>query len=393
LAFKMNLESATNLMGFLTEIDDEEAQEIRKKGNGSELVYIEAWNDESDDECSRRPVRVRIFKAQKAAQPPTAKRSTPPQKPTRDRSKDKDAIHLRGPVCDLESPKENCEPEDLDPARTFTCFPQLPTELRLKIWKTALPGSRVVRIDFDNNINRNFNSGDNRHGYCHSNRITVPIRNPVLLSVSCEARQVALEQYQPVFHAHATSKQETTYFDYENDVLYFNASILLNGMNFFQTIFDSQARRKFKNIAFPLTDFNVVMPRLSMFPRRSKLFMMVNGFGNEFQGQEDQLYLGEIELHAPLDAAMEMEMGKGNASSKGITSVANEAVKTDVREMKDQAMQLVAVSDLQDQELSFFRCSFEYKKKVFPKWPAPELVFASLENTGARTPSGLVRWY
>jgi 2EXR family len=66
----------------------------------------------------------------------------------------------------------------------FSSFPMLPAELRLKIWKLALPGPRIVEVCYDG-------SRDSRHeGFI---RINTP--PPAILHASWESRKVALEKY------------------------------------------------------------------------------------------------------------------------------------------------------------------------------------------------------
>jgi hypothetical protein len=64
---------------------------------------------------------------------------------------------------------------DEDPMPTFTLFPKLPTEIRLKVWANALPGSRVIPINLSIKHSRITN--------CAS---------PVLFRVCQESRNFAL---------------------------------------------------------------------------------------------------------------------------------------------------------------------------------------------------------
>jgi hypothetical protein len=65
---------------------------------------------------------------------------------------------------------------------SFTCFKELPPELRLKIWEHALPGRRVVDINLS--ISRD--------------RITTA-KPPILLFVCFESRSVVLDHYVVTF--------------------------------------------------------------------------------------------------------------------------------------------------------------------------------------------------
>ena len=68
----------------------------------------------------------------------------------------------------------------------FTIFPMLPAELRLKIWKMALPGPRIVEVYLDR-------VADPSYGDFRVIRTNTP--PPTLLSVNLESRKVALEKY------------------------------------------------------------------------------------------------------------------------------------------------------------------------------------------------------
>ena len=80
---------------------------------------------------------------------------------------------------------------------TFTLFPDLPTELRLKIWRlTFLP--RFVTIQWDETTNQ-----------CIS-----PTNKPLALDMCREARQEALTQYEPFYPA------SFIYFSFDLDTAY-----------------------------------------------------------------------------------------------------------------------------------------------------------------------------
>lgn len=88
----------------------------------------------------------------------------------------------------------------------FAPFPKLPPEIRLIIWAFSLPGPRILAASCGNRRNGllNFFSKNNPS-------------NPVLLSVSREARDVALRHYRLAF---GTSN---IYADLSLDILYFGA--------------------------------------------------------------------------------------------------------------------------------------------------------------------------
>jgi hypothetical protein len=86
--------------------------------------------------------------------------------------------------------------------RMFTLFPNLPTELRLKIWVAALPGPRVMAIDHSSGRWCRFDT---------SQRKFVP-PEPLWMLITCrEARNIILEQ--------VTSFQITCFNPYKDAIL------------------------------------------------------------------------------------------------------------------------------------------------------------------------------
>jgi hypothetical protein len=69
----------------------------------------------------------------------------------------------------------------------FSLFPMLPVELRLKIWKMALPGPRIVEVYLG--FVTDLETGRS------TNLLRVNAPPPTLMHVSFESRKVALEKY------------------------------------------------------------------------------------------------------------------------------------------------------------------------------------------------------
>ncbi|KAN0114819.1 hypothetical protein V8E51_004363 [Hyaloscypha variabilis] len=86
-------------------------------------------------------------------------------------------------------------------------FPDLPLELRTKIWHSALPGIRLVETRF---VNRP----------CH---FPVPTLPTPLLHVSQEAREVALKRYRPLYRL--SSPLPLIYIDPNVDILFINEHV------------------------------------------------------------------------------------------------------------------------------------------------------------------------
>jgi hypothetical protein len=82
----------------------------------------------------------------------------------------------------------------------FTMFPKLAPELRIEIWKLALPEPRTIAIDTNH----------------YQFTITESEKSPILLHVNKEARSVALRRYQPSF---STVDGSPRYFDFTKDTL------------------------------------------------------------------------------------------------------------------------------------------------------------------------------
>ena len=112
----------------------------------------------------------------------------------------------------------------------FTVFPKFPPELRLKVWKHALPGPRVVEIEY---------CGAEHEWY---SPIESQGRPSSLLRANKESREVYLKSYMPLAKLITVTRQplsapqllhgciheffinSTTYFDSSIDILYVGPS-------------------------------------------------------------------------------------------------------------------------------------------------------------------------
>jgi hypothetical protein len=103
-------------------------------------------------------------------------------------------------------------------AITFTLFPDLPFELRLKIWRLIAPGPRTVSVQY-------LMKYDNFNG----KRISKfsgwgsPDPVPIILHICREARVEALKTYQPAFRSYF--HEAKTYIDFEVDTILFGAHL------------------------------------------------------------------------------------------------------------------------------------------------------------------------
>jgi hypothetical protein len=108
----------------------------------------------------------------------------------------------------------------------FYLFSQLPTELRLKVWKYALPGPRLVELTVQSPERPDIEYGTTQSSAQNLRWLWVinNAKSPALLYVSHEAREVALGSYE------ATGAWEPSfrpwrkaYINYSADTLYFSA--------------------------------------------------------------------------------------------------------------------------------------------------------------------------
>jgi hypothetical protein len=95
---------------------------------------------------------------------------------------------------------------------TFTLFPKLPPELRLKICKLALPNSRAIMI------RKPYCKHKAQHPHHCRDKSLAP---PHLLHVDRECREVALKYYNLAF---ADYLHNPVYFDFSRDILCFEDS-------------------------------------------------------------------------------------------------------------------------------------------------------------------------
>ncbi|KAE8445728.1 hypothetical protein EG329_012907 [Mollisiaceae sp. DMI_Dod_QoI] len=88
----------------------------------------------------------------------------------------------------------------------FTCFPRLPTELRLKIWRHALPGGRIVHLI---------------HPLLWVHHAP-PIVPPTILAVNLESRSVALKNYTIIRQSRLKSNESRRLaYNTKKDIVYF----------------------------------------------------------------------------------------------------------------------------------------------------------------------------
>lgn len=101
---------------------------------------------------------------------------------------------------------------------TFTLFPTLPPELRLKIWKYALPGPRVVRLSLMEHSNSSHRRGHEKYAIHATSTI------PSIIQTNVEGREAALKVYELAF---PTQLLHPVYFDFNQDTIHLDANTLI----------------------------------------------------------------------------------------------------------------------------------------------------------------------
>jgi hypothetical protein len=103
-----------------------------------------------------------------------------------------------------------------NPTRTFTLFPNLPSERQLKIWEhAAVSSARTIVITSADSTIRDEN-GDPTTVYQVTHN---PPRVPNLLETCYDSRKIALEEYELAFGAQFSGRP--IYFNFDGDILFF----------------------------------------------------------------------------------------------------------------------------------------------------------------------------
>lgn len=102
--------------------------------------------------------------------------------------------------------------------RRFLLFPKLPIELRLLVWKMALPGPRCVEV-----VQHIEENGPPAYQAVFGNHFaywTATDKSPAMLFTSHESRQVVLNHYQPFKHGPFSDTDSMSYIDPLRDTLF-----------------------------------------------------------------------------------------------------------------------------------------------------------------------------
>jgi hypothetical protein len=94
----------------------------------------------------------------------------------------------------------------------FTLFPNLPRELRKKIFEVAMPSPRTITIT----------TAQGGPSYCMQSNAR-GILPTSLMHVCCASREIALRKYEKAFKE--SLQHQPIYFDWDNDSVYFDDAI------------------------------------------------------------------------------------------------------------------------------------------------------------------------
>jgi len=125
------------------------------------------------------------------------------------------------------SAKEQVSDEAEQPEGDFILFPELPPELRNKIWKLSMPGPRIVRIKHDPRdmyaveLNE-IDLAAGRNPWWRAKAIAGPV--PALLHVNREARSFVRQHYKLFFHNQTQGRP--IYFNAALDTLFLGGADL-----------------------------------------------------------------------------------------------------------------------------------------------------------------------
>jgi len=104
-------------------------------------------------------------------------------------------------------------------AGSFIHFPKLPVELRLNIWKLALPGTRIITLkEYQVEIPHIGPYGYTDGPTIYQHRVRAITSMPVLLYTSRESRGLALEFY--TLSLGSVLHGRSVYIDYQRDAFY-----------------------------------------------------------------------------------------------------------------------------------------------------------------------------
>jgi len=113
---------------------------------------------------------------------------------------------------------------------TFTLFPNLPSELRLKIWKHIAPGPRIVELQYATEPKRLVESIPGTLHPVSPDWIS-KYPPPIVLHICQESRMEVLKSYQLALGPH----ENLIYVEFSFDTLYFTKGVESNSFLSYST--------------------------------------------------------------------------------------------------------------------------------------------------------------
>lgn len=247
------------------------------------------------------------------------------------------------------------------PLPLFSRFAQLPPELRLKVWASALPGPRVARVEAhseaslqsgDNDDHLNGTNDDSDH--CNV-RFTTSLLNPITLSINHESRSLTLQHYRLIPSIRNPGTNTSIYYSKTTDILFPTPNMTSKTQDNLTKLLNSLSHEAVRpeRVALLLNDLDILYPTITLFPSCTDLIIILTKNGNEFDGDNDALTLEEFDIFAN--------------SSSGV------------------------VSTVLDMEIAFFTQKW-YEKCMLETTKMPKMSFAMLENERVKSPGGIVRY-
>jgi hypothetical protein len=146
----------------------------------------------------------------------------------------------------------------MDTSKTFTLFPQLPQELRLKVWQSTIE-PRIVRIKWSAQLSQ----------------CTTP-DNPIILRVSHESREEGLKTYRPAFVT-ASASRPVVYANFLLDTVDFDWETAYGQLSHFIHGELKTALKAVKSLIIRKLDFEVELaePWISLLAEFSELETLI----------------------------------------------------------------------------------------------------------------------
>jgi len=239
--------------------------------------------------------------------------------------------------------------------RTFTCFPDLAVELRLKIWKAALPGPRIIQIACGYQRAEELDSVD-----FESAKISVNAPPPKILAVSKEARNEALKFYKLrlstkffVSPNRIDPSVDIVYIPYRDDYLRFYDMVLD------ENVFEDEVLNSLRFLAMDIDFAEMVMSHVEF-----------------YSAGQDHLFLDRLAKFKSLETLTIVLHQKDTCNDMWTWRHKDvDFVDPDMDILTDRGSPAFA-EDIQN--------AFKDAPTRHPEWTVPKIVFKSMTRRGCR---------